>query len=354
MLSKINDIEIDRATVSEIGILRLWTSNLYSRINKILRNHSFEEQYKYTPRAFYFVQQMIQRFYTEGIYRKEILSMCKHLYKGNNGTIQPSTVETYKDNGFIATSMFKHVGCSFASSTTNCGTLYVFKVSELPKNVPFLLIDENLDFMYQEKEVLLLPGWIKRIPANTSAKTESTKLNATQKYLEYKCMYECDMTTVQNYMNKPPPKFKEYMGGASSMDIKDKLRRMRGNDVVFYRAIKGRDAEVLGVLHVPCDEKAFVRFVRLDLRLALDYYDNMTEFIPDVQDLQKRKKKTKQTIEKWMSYQVHFAIYDTTTNTVICIDGLSDSKLHYEMCPAERSGDVVNAINAYYNPSNSG
>jgi len=348
MLASIVDVQIDRTTIKRVGILQLWASNMYARINNILRNYSIDDQFKYAPRAFYFVQEMIRFFYHNGVKSDKFEQhMC--IFRGINGNFRIE--QSYLDKGFIATSISKEIGCSFATNSVGCGTLEVFKIAQMPKDVPFVIINEKINPLYREKEILMLPGWIHL--ANEIGTGTAKKVQKTRKlYNEVDVKYEIDRSLVKQYLDKPAPNFKEYKGGNcnrtnSTMDIQEKLDIFPGKNVVFYRAVTGHNAEVLNVLHIPVEKDAFSRFMRYELRLAIDFYETVTELIPEVRQL-RNSKMTKRIFAKLMSYNVHFAVFDVQSKTIVCLDGLTPCDLHLELFAQERTNDVINAIQKYY------
>jgi hypothetical protein len=335
MLAKPVDIFVDRSLQPNNALLELWASNLYSRINNILRNYPIDVQYKQTPRLFFFVQQFIKCFYTNGVYAKDIRLRGSHLYRGFSH-FKPAT--KFNDPGFMSTSWDKNVACGFATST-GCGTILTFRVSKLPKDVPFLIIDDTINKIFQESEVVMLPG-ILEVDSRAS------------QHNEVRTTYTCDSDLVAQYTTRPIPSIGRMKGG--DLKLNYSYMNTKGKNYIFYRAIIGRDAEVLTVLKAPVNEKEFMHFLRYDLRKTIHFYDSATQIIPEVCELQKmlhtetNDNKISKIVSKLSSYNVNIALYNPKTKTIDTMNAMVPDDMHEELFPTLRSDDVRKAIHLYF------
>jgi len=128
----------------------------------------------------------------------------------------------------------------------------------------------------------------------------------------------------------------------------------KGKNYVFYRAINGRDAEVLSVLRAPFKKKDMLHFMRYDLRKTIHFFDNATQIIPDVCELQKslhtetNDRKLTKIVSKLTSYNVNIALYDPITQSIDTMNAMVPDDIHEELFPIHRSDDVRKAIHSYF------
>jgi len=343
MKSKPVDIYVDKKLKPNNEIVELWASNLYSRVNFILRNYPIDIQYKYTPRLFFFVQQFIKYFQEHGVYSKELRNHGRYLYRGLDANFVPEA--RYKDPGFIATSLDEKVACDFSTSSIGCGSIQKFRISNLPKDVPFVIIDESINSIFHEKEVLMLPGWIEKLNiANDDS--NSHKSHRLEHFVS--ATYNCDYELLSQYINTPTPPLKKIKGGMYNMD-KNYLTAY-GKVFVFYRALQDKDVEILATLHASTSKRKYQEFLRYNICKTIHFFDNATQLIPDVQKLQltlsvsTNSRKLKKTIDLLKTFNVHIAIYDPKIKVVVTLNVMLPMCLHEEMCCENRHDDIHKAI----------
>jgi ADP-ribosylglycohydrolase len=334
MESRIRDIAFNPEMMQGNGLVEQWASNLYSRINFIMRNYPIEIQYSETPRLFQFVQEFIKHIKSHGLYRRDIEKRSKYLFRGLNGEFIPEQV--HDEKGFMSTTLSKSVACSFSNSSLVCGSLQIFKVKHLPEDVPFLLIDESINRIFHEDEILMLPGKVTVI-----RKSESNK--EKKEYVSY----ECNINLVNAYLTKPPPILQGvYMSAHThvSTDLCNKT-------ILLYRGVIGYDIEIIGKIHGP-KKKHVQEFMRNRWRSIIRYYDGVTDLIPEVRRL-KQYVKTETDISKlrialrtMTSYNIHFATYDHKT-AAICIHPMIPRGMFEELFDITRETEVIRAIEKY-------
>lgn len=162
------------------------------------------------------------------------------IYRGVDDKFKPERIHIEK--GFIATSLDKNVATKFATDGKTRGILQVFAVSSLPKDVPFILIDESIDSVFNEQEIVLLPGTVTVVPlANKNFKSNSA-------HHIVQVEYKPDIEFVQIILNKPAPRVRQHLGGELMFELGHTLEDLCCRDIVYYRAIIGRDPEILAVL----------------------------------------------------------------------------------------------------------
>lgn len=330
MLARPVDIAFKKSDLVGNNIAAYWASNAYSRINNLLRNYSIDILYKSTPSAFVFLQEYFKYFYQQGINQTELAQKCKYIYRGVKRVL---ALGIHNEHGLTATSMSKEVAIRFATASTMSGTLLRFKTSTLPQHVPFIIIDEGIEPVFQEKEVLLLPGTF------TYSKQISER--------ELLTTYVPNVVFVQSVLNKSPPKIKTVRGGMNSevIDLQNKL-------IIMYRCIQKRAPDVLGVIYGPTQTSEVGKCMR-QMKDALAYYDQVMNLIPEVQDIQQFMRecvKPNRTSAKksslYLSYFAHFAIYDPVTKTVLTTNAflpLLDST-----APIDRQDEIKKVICAYF------
>ena len=316
-------------------IVELWASNLYSRVNFIMRNYPFDIQYKYTPRLFFFVQQFIKYFQEHGINSKELRTYGRYLYRGLDANYVPEA--RYKDTGFVATSLDEKVACGFSTSSIGCGTVQKFRVSSLPKDVPFVVIDDSINSIFHEKEVLMLPGWIEKFGNSNYGFGHSVSVK-----------YDCDYALILQYINAPTPSFTKIKGGMYNMN-KSYLTAY-GKIFVFYRTIQDKAVEILATLHAPKNKNKYKDFLKYNICKTVNFFDNATQLIPDVQKLQltlrvsTSSRKLKKAVSLLKTYNVNIAIYDPALKVVESLNVMLPMCLHEEMCCENRTDDIQKAI----------
>jgi len=305
-----------------------WASGIYKRINYNLRNVSFSEQFKATPNTFWFTKNYIAYFKKYGYTAKQLIEKSiNHLYRGirNTNYFQVKPGQTYNDTGFIATSY----DLSVAKDIAEQDFVIEFDVLSLPNEIPFIIIDDRIAEYLLESEVLIMPGTIQLIENKTG--------NTLAKYVP-------NLKLIDAYLRSKDPEI-VMSGGALTIpkiDIEDKT-------LVFYRAIYNRPVEVLKVMYFPKNpSKEILRAIRK----TENFFESMTEMIPEFMDLQKYLKSKniteeefKITFAKMNSYIVHIALWSSYTRKVETIHLFELPILFKENFDVSRSDDVENQLN---------
>jgi hypothetical protein len=357
MQSRIRDVYIDKSALRGDNIVRYWASNAYSRVNFCLRNYTVETMATSTPNIIIFMQTFLRYFQTHGLRAEAIAQLGKYLYRGIDDQYIPAY--PYQEKGFIATSLDKQVAKKFATDGKTGGTLQVFNVAELSRDVPFLLIDERIDRIFHEQEILMLPGTIK-ISA-TPKPTPSTYdgrgrgRGRGRDYTTVNVTYTPDLEFVRNILNIPTPKLSQQTGGSENMfELEHTMDDLCGRDIVYYRAIVGRKPEVLSVVKCPARPDDIPMFLRDKIRSVSRFQENILRYIPEVQDLQeymktaKPSKRTSKKGELLSSYYPHTAIYDPSTKKVVTLNGLFPTVLYKELVPQGRDNEIIEVIHHHY------
>lgn len=269
-----------------------WASGMYKLINYNMRNVSFKIQKKDLPNTFWFIQNYLLYFNDYGIYSEDLIKESINiLYRGIRNTpyFQIHNNSSYSDNGFIATTYDYNVAKDIAERNV----ILNFSVENLPKDTKFIIINNRLEEYLLESEILMMPGKL----------IIDDKWNTT---------YEPNIPLINRYLRSKTPKIN--MSGGSwkipTFDIENK-------SLVFYRAIYNRPVEVLNVIYFPKDASVDIRRA---IRKTQNFFESMTELIPEFMDLQKivsLPKDKKITMEEYQearrkmnSFVVHIALWD--------------------------------------------
>jgi hypothetical protein len=212
--------------------------------------------------------------------------------------------------------MSKDVATRFAGKN---GTILKFKTSKLPEDVPFVLIDEHLSEYLAEKEVLMLPGMV-----HIEKKGDNTKATYKMNQLFY------------DLNNRPSTSID---GGGDidklyDLSLDDEAStsiKLAGKYIVWWRAIIGRQPEVINWMRLPKKKKEVFSFFKEYVVPYDESFEVKTNFIPEYADLkkaifekdEKRLKITQAEYELYSSYMVHMAVYDAKKRKV--------ETLHYGM-----------------------
>ena len=259
----------------------LYASSFYRIINYNLRNFDELSEHKYTCQ---FYLKFLKYFYKYGVYKDDIKKKTRKLYRGYTNTWIFS--KQFQDNAFISTSISKDIATKFASNGE--GNVITFRVSELPENIPFVLIDNQIAPYLDEEEIVFLPGTID---------IENGKARWTPNInLEEKC----------KQMAKG--------GGGPKFDIPD--LELRGKIVVFWRCIQGREPDILGQYRLSKSVRGVHRDFKEQIYNRWDHFDGVKNFIPEYMDFKKAQNKSESEKRKWMSYFVYMAIYDPVSKKV--------------------------------------
>lgn len=260
-----------------------------------------------------FLTHFVNYFFEHGVYTKELRKKGSYLYRGLDSDFM--FTDQIIENGFMSTSYDITVAKEFAKSDGNIMTL---KVKHLPKDMPYVVIDNNLvDYLY-EREVLFLPGVL---DINQSSYSATYKPN-------------------QQFINT----FKMSSGGGSetSLDIDVPKINLKGKYVVWYRAITDRSCEVIGFKKLL--SKDIDTFIRKVIYSIDSHYNNIARFIPEYMDLHKKKDKTKEETDKQGSYTIYMAIYDPRNANVDSINFEFPRQMFEEVFDISREQEVINTI----------
>jgi hypothetical protein len=289
----------------------LWSSKFYRIINKIMRKYPLDLILNDTKYTRHYIIKMIHYFFKYGIHKDKLKD--DYLYRGVDKDFLLDT--NYEEKGFMSTSLNRHVAS---------GNIMMFNVQKLPKNVPFVLIDDNIDQYLAEQEVLFLPG---------SIKLKKTSVGIKAIYKMNPIFYELN----------------SLVGGGRddcfrTIDESAKIN-LRGKYIVWYRAIVGRPVEIVGLMEMPKKTDEACKFFNKVVLPHDDKYEMKTEFIPQYKDLKEKKNKTKEEFELFKSYSVHMAIYDAKQKKVLTIHyGVFDEMFLEELFDAKRQHEVEDSI----------
>jgi hypothetical protein len=209
--------DIDRTFVDNEDVHKyalLWASKFYTRISKIMRSKTPDEIVEKYPYALYFIKNYIKYFYKYGYYKRHLESKdIKVLYRGLSGDFPYST--SFNENSFISTTWKKEVAeKDFAKDG---GIMCIFRVADLPDDVPFVIIDNNTDEMCNESEIVLLPGTITIKPNDGLIKSfRDVKLKHV-----FECNYTPDVRNIKKLLGLKTT----HTGGFSSV-IKQKSKHI--------------------------------------------------------------------------------------------------------------------------------
>ena len=200
------------------------------------------------------------------------------------------------------------------------GQIIAFKTNKLPKDTPFVIIDETIHEDLLQQEVLFLPG-------NITLRKSSSFIKAYYK------MNPAYKSLSKSNKNKDT---KEQSGSAGTLDIGFPIKdsdfiNLKGKYVVWWRAIKNHPVEVVGTMQLPKKVEDVVRFFNKVVLPHDDLFEAKTNFIPEYQDLKKKHFKnwramTKEENELYQSYMVHMAIYNHRQSKVLSAEMFNEVK----------------------------
>jgi hypothetical protein len=286
----------------------LWSGKFYRLINNTLRFYPIETIMAETRYIKFYIIKLVKSFYKYGIYKDDIEKNVPYLYRGL--TYDFKIIDSYNEPGFISTSMSKHVAESFAKKN---GSILTFKTSHLPSDVPFILIDEKISGRLHEQEILMLPGHI-----NVKKKNDNIKATYEMNKLFLDIVSKSDKVS----------------GGGDREEEYSKNIKLAGKYVVWWRAIKGRDPEIINWMKLPKKKTEVLDFYNEYVIPYDDTFIVKNNFIPEFMDMKKtifdkadkKQEITKDELELYSSYMVHMAIYDLKKKHV--------DTLHYGMFPS--------------------
>lgn len=297
------DIPLDQEFIEdddEYKYALFWASGMYKAINYNMRNVKFEMQETDLPNTFWFIKNYLEYFNTHGISSADLAKESINiLYRGirNTSYFQISKNHSYTDNGFIATTHNYDVAKDIAEQDI----VIKFTVESLPKNIKFIIIDTRIAEHFHESEILLMPGTL--IIDN-----------------DWNTTYEPNITLIARYLKSKTPKINMSGGGwkIPKFDIENKT-------LVFYRAIYNRPLEVIKVIYFPKD--ASIDILRA-IRKTQNFFESMTELIPEFMDLRQKLRlpkdeitleESRETRMKMNSFIVHIALWNGTKVETLCL-----------------------------------
>jgi hypothetical protein len=333
----------------------LWAGKFYGKLNKIMYNKSLDEIKNDYPYTFYYIKNFIKYFYTHGFYKKSLIqNKVSLLFRGIKKDFDIKPI--YKQNSFMSTSWDFNVAEGFAEDK---GSILIFRTKDLPEDIPMVVIDERICDYLNESEILFLPYCdINTILQKSKNLDKHLKETKTINYHLGKISY--NLSEIKKYINIDKMK-----GGNGNIKKKhvpferffyDLLKpvahelpkyTLTNKTVFFYRAIKDRPVQILK--NYECleeTEEGLYRFSKFRLESDVHYYNNITNFIPEVQDLKEYLETNrdfndpvrKQARDKLDSYNVYVAIYNPILNK---IDDLYYGffKFMYKECGIDSSRD---------------
>jgi hypothetical protein len=139
----------------------------------------------------------------------------------------------------------------------------------------------------------------------------------------------------------------ELHGGAISGVPKIDLRNKY---IIWWRAIKGRDPEVVGSLRMPKKKEEVEQFYRDVVLPHDDKFEVKTDFIPEYIDLKERimtnsKSVSKEDKELYKSYSVHMAVYSHKKKQISTLHyGVFAEMFNEEIFDSKRTKEVEDVI----------
>jgi len=317
---------------------KYWASNLYSRINGIMKTVPFELQHTNTPFCFYFVKNFIATFFTKGITKKDVNH--KYLYRGIGS-------QRFENNdGFSSFTYDKDVASKFAKDGNDDGLILSLEVKTLSTKVKMYEINESIDEIYHESELLLLPGEFKIISENK----DDNNIKVT---------YKVNNNLVNKYMTSENPKLQYEQDGSGAINkiISIPKYNMANKFIIFWRWVDDFDVEIISRIYFHKDKikDTMEKFVKLEKQ-----YIDRSNFIPEYAKLQTEIYKclshqfeegfdsrecSKKSNKLW-SYSVYPALYDPKTKEVLTLCYNFPQRMFAELFKKDKS-TVENAIITY-------
>lgn len=286
----------------ETRCILLWSSKFFEHFNDIMRTYDLNRIIYETKWTRKYIKEILCYFKKNSktkAYLQE--SRITRLYRGYAPTFE--MVNTIIDNGFIATSTSKHVAENFARKDESF--VVTFKVKDLSEDSIFLIVDDKVADHLQQDEVLFLPGQIEFVK-------KQNRIYALYKQNE---MFLSMVGEMKGGKYDVAQTTKVEIPKTAFIDLTGKL-------VVWYRRIKNRPFEGMGFKFMPEDKDKVVNFFRHEVMPHENVLKCMTQWIPDYQDLKKKvfsnyKSMTEEESDRYASYEIHMAILDKETKTVL-------------------------------------
>ena len=332
------DIPLDEDFINDSNPAKyiiLWTTNAYKKIQRECRIRTPSQLAKNCPNIFSVIQNIILYFESYSITKDKIQHLI--LYKGiSNMNRIPNE---FQDSCVISTSSTKGVSERFAGIG---GQLLTFNVVDLPDDIEFVEINQNMAPHLQEDEYLLLPGTIKV-------------------YKDDICKYNVNHSLVNQYKEIATPSIIMYTGGKGTIEPLKKSKKLLygidrynicGKHIVYYRAIYNEPVEIVGRLIIPQDVEESKKYINLNLKPLDNQFENMTDFIPEFKNLEKKysslKNKDTQSAQvlhkKLQSYYVHNVLFDPITKKSSCLYWDTYPMFFNEIFDMNREKEVIETI----------
>ena len=311
---------------------KLWASKFYKIIAKIMRNYDIVEIKNSYPYSFFYISNFIKYFYTHGYYKKDLLEHnVKYLYRGLTNDFKFGNY--FDENSFMSTSWKFKIAEGFAKSE---GNILIFFLINLPDNLPFVIIDSNIAEELNESEIVFLPyGKIKTklIQDEKIIKNLNSKLKKYNDIKYYNSFFSCNLNKIKYYMdnkfsggNKNKEKYIDFYSYIYELlePFENDIPKYTLNNklFIFYRAIINRPVEIFTQLLSPKDDLKLHDFLKFTLDKQENYYNIITNMIPEVQDIHKIKSNLtglefKKMNQQLNSYNFYIAVYDPEKKEIL-------------------------------------
>ena len=331
-----NEITLENYNPKDpLSAVKHWASGSYKVIQRALRNApSITALAQESPNVLILVKALLRYANEYGGTKDSILkSKISTLYRGVS-VVLDTEENTLQEKGFMSTSRNIHVAEEFA---TKRGHIYTFDVNSLPSDFKGILIDETIDFVFQEEEILFLPGTV-------------TLLQKHPRSLH--CKYKTNKKYIQQLLEMTTPQIQEYLGGGGAK-MHFTIEDLMGTHLVFWRAIEGRPVELIETLHVPHTRAKALAYVGKHYRQLLADYDRIMYYIPTYMDLEKqyRETSTHAILTSMVSYSLHCAIVDPTTRTIKTTHWREGDAYLADIFDMKRLKEVEACLHQKYNTS---
>ncbi len=337
MLATPQDIYYEVNKSNPHSIIEIWASNMYSRINRIMRYYPLDAIIQQTPNAVRYIKSLLIYFDTYGVSTKTLASKrIKTLYRGVDSkvVIHPK----YLEKGFMSTTWEKAVANRFATNGDKDGVVICYPISMLPSNAKYVIIDSTVAPYLRESEVLFLPGLIEQIPFQTS--------NDACIHCKYTPAFEI----IDQIRKVSMPKQKKIKGGGLP-NMTNAINESLGKTLVYYRVRYQQPVEIFSRLDIPTTwEKAcdVIRFSKVKMEQRFEEAMNM---IPEYVILRDKLRHVmhitpdiKHNISIMNGFELYPALYDPKTKEVLTIHYMLPRELFYDLFDKKREKDVVHAI----------
>lgn len=293
---------------------------------------------------FVIIRNMIKYFWKYGVNADVLKSKdINVLYRGLNETYHVETLII--DRSFVSTTYDKAISKKFAGTL---GSILKLKVSELPKYIPFVIIDETIGDFFLESEVLFLPGIF--------------TVEITQRHKTYlTTSYSMNKELVKRYNKMKNNPVITHDDGAQVGGYLKKFglydSKHAGKTCIIWRAIHDKPVDILQTIKLPDKPEDVIKYMHTKVRPISDYYWQATQIIPDFKELGERMKHHPQRnsdgfwdiAKKHESYMIHTAVVNTEKLVVDTIHMDSLTGLFEEMFDMRRVEEVKNALVQYVN-----